>query len=109
MKLTKREVLKKIMSQGHCWGLECRNCSYFIANECKLNMRDSRLMKIGAMAILRMFPEKKKPILGVGTKIKFDNGEIATIVYLRKEIILFFESHKEKLDYLIGKTWEIIE
>lgn len=52
---------------------------------------------------------KKKPILDVGTKIKFSDGSIATIVYLRKEIILFFESHKEKLDYLIGKTWEIIE
>lgn len=52
---------------------------------------------------------KKKPILEVGTKIKFDNGEIATIVSLKKEIILFFESHKEKLDYLIGRTWEVVE
>jgi UDP-N-acetylglucosamine pyrophosphorylase len=52
---------------------------------------------------------KKKPILEVGTKIKFSDGDIATIVYLKKEIILFFESHKEKLDYLIGRTWEIVE
>ena len=107
---TKREILKDFANGSFCKNLKCVNCPY--TNICYSNdftTLGSVLTKIGAMAILRMFPEKKKHTLDVGTIIKFDNGEIATVVKLKNKILLFFESHKEKLDYLIGKNWEVVE
>jgi hypothetical protein len=109
---TKREVLKRFTEKGYCSGISCNECSYN-GNSClkyhkELNMR---LAKIGAMAILRMFPEKKKTLLSVGTKIKFDNGEIATV--FRDEVntryVLDFVTRFELMEYLIGKTWEVVE
>lgn len=112
---TKREVLERFAEKGYCGGIDCSGCAYL--ELCGSNERltiKGRLQKIGAMAILRMFPEKKKPILEVGTKIKFSDGRIATI----------FDSHEPRfknhyqldfgdcyigIDYLIGKTWEVVE
>lgn len=107
---TKREVLKEFVTYGDCNHTKCENCSYSIINNfnCKLHA-GAKLSQIGAMAILRMFKEKKKPIFTVGTEIKFDNGETATLVFLKKEYWLMFANHKEKLDYLVNKTWEIVE
>lgn len=103
---TKREVLEEFAKNGDCDNINCKEeCPYYFSDKCL----DLDLRKIGAMAILRMFKEKKKATLDVGTIIKFDNEEIATVVKLKKEIFLFFESHKEKLDYLIGRTWEVVK
>lgn len=107
---TKREVLKLIAKDGYCSGLSCNDCPYNYSEYGFFCCHHRyKLSKIGAMAILRMFKEKKKPILEVGTKIKFSDGSIATVVFLRKEYCLMFESHKEKLDYLIGRSWEVVE
>lgn len=105
---TKRELLKHFAKCGNCEDIACTECPYYeVSKHCPNN--NVSLKKIGAMAILRMFREKKKPILEVGTKIKFSDGDIATVVFLRKEYYLMFESHKEKLDYLIGRVWEFVE
>lgn len=107
---TKRDVLKDFANGLFCKNLKCENCPYTkICYSNNYTNLGSVLTKIGAMAILRMFPEKKNPTFTVGTQIKFDNGETATLVFLRKEYCLMFANHKEKLDYLIGKTWEIVE
>lgn len=112
---TKREVLERFAEEGYCSSIDCRECAYL--ELCGSNGRLSikgRLQKIGAMAILRMFKKKEKPILEVGTKIKFSDGSIATIL-LKQGIlpILFFTDDKgrecESMEYLVGKTWEVIE
>lgn len=57
---TKREVLEEITKKGHCIDIMCEECPYNPSSYCAI-----RLRKIGAMAILRMFPEKKKQLICV--------------------------------------------
>lgn len=106
---TKREVLKHFAKYGSCENIKCTDCPYY--NHSKLCPNDSfSLKRIGAMAILRMFKEKKKPILDVGTKIKFSDKKIAVVdTYNKREYFLIIEGSKISLDYLIGRTWEIVE
>lgn len=112
---TKREILKEFVTYGDCNNTKCENCSYSIINnfECQIQA-GAKLSQIGAMAILRMFKQKKKPLLEAGTKIRFNSGDIATIskvdcgsVYYY--ILVFGNGHKETSDYLIGRTWEVVE
>lgn len=109
---TKREVLKQYAQGEGCTGISWNECPFCKPRK-KCNMA-CRLTCIGAMAILRMFRKKKKPILGVGTKIRFNSGDIATIskvdcgnVYYYN--LVFGNGHRESFDYLIGKTWEVVE
>lgn len=69
---TKKEVLERIVETGGCSRIRCTECGY--TKVCRVGKNPTlgiRLQKIGAMAILKMFTEKKKPILEIGTKIKF--------------------------------------
>lgn len=108
---TKREVLEEIVKKGHCIDIMCSECPYNPSSYCAI-----RLRRVGAMAILRMFPEKKKPLLENGTKIKFSDGRIATLVRFEPEVDygaiyyrLDFGDYYKSTDYLVGKTWEIVE
>lgn len=112
---TKREVLERFAEEGYCSGIDCRECAYLelcSSNE-SLSIK-GRLQRIGAMAILKMFPEKKKLILEVGTKIKFSDGSIATISKVDcgnaySCLLEFGDGHNEYTDYLIGRTWEVVK
>lgn len=114
---TKREVLKQFAETSLCSNIDCIECAY--KETCGISKGLSikgRLQKIGAMAILRMFKEKKKPILEVGTKIRFDSGKLYTIekrvdLYNREEYCLRDKNTMAcyPVDYLIGKNWEIVE
>lgn len=69
--ITKREILEQFAEKGHCAGIPCSECSY--AKICGVDnkpMLKIRLQKIGAMTILRMFPEKRE----------FDPDKILTCV-----------------------------
>lgn len=103
--ITKREILKHIIeTKGLCKIDNCKVCPYWKNSLCR------KIKVVGAMAILRMFREKKKTLLSVGTKIRFDNGKTATIVNIHKLSLLEFgEFHHENLSYLIGRTWEVEE
>lgn len=105
---TKREVLEEIVEKGHCIDIMCSECPYNPSSYCAI-----RLRKVGAMAILRMFPEKKKPLLSVGTKIKFDDGSIAKIELTTAGHELMFYTingcTSRSLSYLLGRTWEVVE
>lgn len=108
---TKREVLGEFAEKGYCSGIECSDCAYLeiCGSKERLTIK-GRLQKIGAMAILRMFREKKKPLIRVGTKIKFDNGKIAEVRL--NEVgyqLCFIDSRYTTIDYLVDKTWEVIE
>jgi hypothetical protein len=112
---TKREVLKEFVMYGDCKQTKCEECPYSTNNnfDCKLQA-GARLSQIGAMALLRLFREKKKPNLEVGTMIKFSNGEIATISKvdcgnMYSCFLDFSDGHREFSDYLIGRTWEVVE
>lgn len=107
---TKREILELFAEKGYCSSIECNECAYLGLCDNNILIR-TRLQKIGAMAILRMFPEKKKPLLENGTKIKFNNGEIGQIIEFEDKYCLFIEKGNLHLDlsYLIGKTWEVVE
>lgn len=112
---TKRELLKHFAKCGNCEDIACTECPYYeVSKHCPNN--NVSLKKIGAMAILRMFKEKKKPLLEVGTKIRFDNGKVYNIeknvaLYNREEYCLRDKNTMVcyPIDYLIGKTWEVIE
>lgn len=53
---TKRDVLKIIARDGDCDILDCKSeCPYSFSDKCL----EMDLVKIGAMAILRMFPKKR--------------------------------------------------
>jgi hypothetical protein len=56
-----------------------------------------------------MFREKKKPILDVGTVIKFSDGKIAEICELNGVYHLAFGGYIKSIEYLVGKTWEVVE
>lgn len=112
---TKREVLERFAETGYCTYIDCSECAYeeMCGIDKKLTTK-GRLQKIGAMAILRMFPKNKKPMLEVGTKIKFSDGSIATISKVDCGVegpcILVFENGSRKfVSYLIGRTWEVVE
>lgn len=105
---TKREVLEEFVTYGDCKHTKCENCPYSTNNnfDCKLQAGD-RLSQIGAMAILRMFPEK--PTLDIGTKIKFKNGEIGVLKKENNAYVIRFEHSVFYWEYLIGKKWEVVE
>jgi hypothetical protein len=114
---TKREVLERFAEEGYCSSIDCRECAYLelCSSDESLTIK-GRLQKIGALAILRMFPKKKKSLLENGTKIKFSDGRIATLVKIEPEVEhqaiyyqLDFGSYYKSLDYLVGKTWEVVE
>lgn len=107
---TKREILEAFVTYSDCKHIKCEDCSYNINNnfDCKLQA-GAKLSQIGAMALLRMFKKKKKPLLPVGAKIKFSDGKIATLRKIRPDYYrLDFGDYYKGTDYLIGKIWEII-
>lgn len=67
---TKREVYETYKKHGFCQGISCDECPF----DCyKCEDFAERLKKIGAMAILRMFPKKEEPRV-------FDKSKILTCV-----------------------------
>lgn len=111
---TKRDVLKDFITNRNCNHIVCESCPYSTNNnhDCKLLAGD-RLSQIGAMAVLRMFPEKKKPLLSIGTKVRFDDGSIARIESTTAGPELSFRTingyTSRSLSYLLGRTWEVVE
>lgn len=68
--ITKREVLEEFAKNGDCENINCREeCPYYFSDKCI----DLYLRKIGAMAILRMFPKKLESRV-------FDKSKILTCV-----------------------------
>jgi hypothetical protein len=107
---TKREVLEEFAKNGDCENINCKvECPYCFSDKCL----DLDLRKIGAMAILRMFPEKKNPLLSIGKKVRFDDGSIAEIVSTTAGPELSFHTingyTSRSLSYLLGRTWEVVE
>lgn len=113
--ITKREVLEQFAEVGSCSHIRCTECEYKGTGCVGKNLILSlRLQKIGAMAILRMFPEKKKPTLDVGTKIKFSDGRIATISAVDCGGICYYnlnfeDGNRKFFNYLVGRAWEVVE
>lgn len=111
---TKREVLERFAEKGYCSGIDCNECPYLklCGKNGTLSIK-GRLQKIGAMAILRMFPEKKKPLLSIGTKVRFNDGSIAKIESTTAGPELSFQTingyTSRSLSYLLGRTWEVVE
>lgn len=107
---TKREVLKQFAEKGYCAGINCSDCSYQeicgVANRLTIK---TRLQKIGAMAILRMFRKKKKPLLENGTKIKFSDGRIAVIKTINALHYLEIDEEIHPIGLLVSSIWEVIE
>lgn len=102
--ITKREILKHIIeTKGLCEIDNCRECPYWEFSFCR------KLKVIGAMAILRMFPENKKPTFAVGTVIKFADGKIAEICELNGVYYLAFGGYRKSIEYLVGRIWEVVE
>ena len=67
---TKREVLKVIAENGYCRNIPCSECPYDKKSCPKYHDLHTRLIKIGAKALLRMFPEKRE----------FDSDKILTCI-----------------------------
>ena len=108
--ITRRETLKHIIETKGLCKIYCKECLFAKNNLCR------KLKVIGAMAILRMFRKKKKPILEVGSKIRFYNGKLYNIekrvnLYNMEEYCLRDKNTKAcySMDYLIGKIWEVVE
>lgn len=113
----KREFLKNVIEKAFCYRTTCLGCPYrYICYSDGGKSLKEKLARIGAMAILRMFPKKEKTTLEVGTKIRFDNGKLYTIekrvdLYKREEYCLRDKNTMVcySIDYLIGKNWEVVE
>lgn len=108
---TRREILKQFVQGKGCADCSCEDCPFSIKDRCVI--ASSRLTRIGAMAILKMFPEKKKPLLSIGTKVRFNDGSIAKIESTTAGPELIFSTingyTSRSLSYLLGRTWEVIE
>lgn len=53
---TKRELLNVFAEHGYCKGIRCTNC-FFKDGDCQAYK--TRLLKIGAKEILKLFPDKR--------------------------------------------------
>lgn len=69
MMKTKREVLKAIIKEG-CVNIDCKDCPYSDKQCVYQSTLNAKLIRIGAMAILRMYPKKKE----------FDTSKVLTCV-----------------------------
>lgn len=113
-KRSKREVLEIFAQNGTCGTLPCTMCDY-AAKGCGSYDKElvHRLAKIGAKVILKKFPKKKKPLLPVNAKIKFEDGSIARIISTTNGPELSFETingyTSRSLSYLLDKVWEVME
>lgn len=68
---TKREVLESVVKIGTCKDIKCEECPYD-----SIRCHD-RFFKIGAMALLRMFPEKREfDINNVLTCVTVDKAKV---------------------------------
>ena len=65
---TKREILKTIAEKGNCYDIGCNECPYYFYRCIAVSTLKDNLARIGAKAILRMFPEKRE----------FDKSKILT-------------------------------
>lgn len=84
MKKSKREVLESVVKIGSCKDIKCEECPYD-----SIRCHD-RFFKIGAMALLRMFPEKRE----------FDPNKVLTCVTADKAKIGMRGYFADSLDYL---------
>lgn len=93
---TKREVLKTFITEGSCGDIKCIECPYHNVR-CKFpkSVKDS-LAKIGAMTILRMFPEKRE----------FDPNKVLTCITADKAKIGMRGYFADSLDFLRKKFKE---
>lgn len=107
---TKRELLKHFAKCGNCEDMPCTDCPYY---ECSKHCPNDGVSfkRIGAMAILRMFPEKKKPTLQNLSRIRFSDGRFAMVITRPGDDkpLLDFGDKIQTLDYLFNRTWEIVE
>lgn len=111
--ITKREVFENIVKNKGC-SISCYDCPYSKKNTGKNTCIVKELIRIGAMAILRMFRKKKKPLLSVGTKIRFEDGEVAKFEEITDGkdtvfILRFKDGRSSFLSSLVGKIWEFAE
>lgn len=56
------------------------------------------------------YAKEEKIVIRVGTKIKFDDGKIAEVRL--NEVgyqLCFIDGRYATIDYLVDKTWEVIE
>jgi hypothetical protein len=58
-----------------------------------------------------MYKEKKKPTLQELSRIRFSDGRFAMVVIRPSDNkpLLDFGDGFQYLDYLVGRTWEIVE
>ena len=75
---TKREILKAFALNGSCGELSCSLCQYNKTKACtNCSLLRDKLIRIGAMAILRMFPEKREfDINNVLTCVTVDKAKV---------------------------------
>lgn len=115
--ISKREILEMFAGKGNCDSVSCENCPYFNKDKkaCKVNS-ENRLLQIGAKAILRMFPEKKEPLLIPGTIIKFSTGEICRLEFYTSDKTFEPKSYLRELntnkvlpiETLVCRYWKIL-
>jgi hypothetical protein len=98
----KREVLKVIAKNGTCEGITCLNCPYENAKRCPIT---ATIKRIGAMAILRMFKEKKKK--KIHKRSKNMSGEVCSDN--RFEIIEKVKNHLIESTNITKKELDVVD
>lgn len=95
--LTKREVLKSFALNGSCLDISCSLCPYDKTKACtnSLVLRDN-LIRIGAMALLRMFPEKRE----------FDRSKIITCTTSYRAVVGMRGYFADNIAHLISQFKE---
>lgn len=109
-KMTKREILKQYAQGKGCTGIHCRDCPCYKKTEGCL-IESSRLMRIGAMAILKMFPETNFNKSRIYTALNADELKIGSKVIVADDMSALKKSVLEhRLPRIIEKVesedWE---
>ena len=95
---TKREILKSFALNGTCEGISCSLCPYDKTKECtECLLLSDNLIRIGAKAILRMFPEKREfDIDKILTCVTADKAKVGMRGYFGDTITLLKERFQDK-------------
>jgi hypothetical protein len=95
---TKREILLEYVKSASCGEEKCGQCQYYYDKTCtSCSLVRDKLIRIGAMAVLRMFPKKREfDINNVLTCVTADKAKVGMKGYFGDNLEFLRTKFEEK-------------
>ena len=103
--VTKREIFEQFAKGENCINIECENCPFYkYSYGCTVSRR---LSSVGAMAILRMFPEKREFDLSkILTSVTADKAKVGMKGYFADNLAELKLNFKNNILYELIRVRE---